>query len=154
MAVNKTFDRYASLVFLLIGVLFMEESTRISQTAYGSNVGPNVFPFGLGLIFALLSLRLFYETFRYPKVEKTKQSLDYRRFLIILVAAILYAYFLEDIGYIIGTFLFLLIGFQTMQRGKWLASIVIAALFSYGVYYVYVNVLKGTLPGWPVWFGM
>ncbi|TCP52168.1 putative tricarboxylic transport membrane protein [Tumebacillus sp. BK434] len=154
---SKTFDRYASLVFLIIGAAFMVESRSISDSAYGSNIGPDIFPFGLGLVFALLSLRLFYETFKYPKQEQDGEPtarLDYKRFGIILAAAVLYAFFLEDIGFIISTFLFLLLGFQTMEKGKWLPSILIAAFFSYGVYYLFVEILEGTLPGWPVWLGL
>lgn len=155
---SKTFDRYASLLFLIIGAAFMLESRNISDSAYGSNVGPDIFPFGLGLVFALLSLRLFYETFKYPQQEtdngEPAAKLDYKRFGIILIAAVLYAFFLEEIGFIIGTFLFLLVGFQTMEKGKWLSTVIIAALFSYGVYYLFVEILQGTLPGWPVWLGL
>jgi putative tricarboxylic transport membrane protein len=155
---NKTFDRSAALVFLALGIGFVTESRKISGSAYGSNVGPDIFPMGLGIVFALLALRLFYETFKYPKSETSEtseegssSSLDYKRFGIILAAAFLYAFFLEEIGYVIATFVFLLIGFQTMKKGKWLSSLIISALFSYGVYFIFVDVLQGTLPGWPVW---
>ncbi|MBL0386451.1 tripartite tricarboxylate transporter TctB family protein [Tumebacillus sp. ITR2] len=152
---NKTFDRYASLVSLILAVAFIVGSQSIADSAYGSNVGPDIFPLGLGIVFGLLSLRLFYETFKYPKQEgESKEKLDYKRFGIIFVTAVLYAYFLEEIGYIIGTFVFLLIGFQTMQKGKWLSSVLISALFSYGVYFIFVQILQGTLPGWPVWLGL
>jgi putative tricarboxylic transport membrane protein len=137
---------------MIIGVLFVIGSRTISKTAYGSNVGPDIFPLGLGIILVLLSIRLFYETLRYPKAEGKKESLDYKRFFIILGAALLYALLLETIGYVITTFLFLLVGFQTMERGKWVPSILIALLFSFGVYYLYVGVLEGTLPGYPIWF--
>jgi putative tricarboxylic transport membrane protein len=148
---SKTFDRFTSLAFLVIGVSFIYQSLSISTSAYGSNVGPNIFPFGLGIILVLLSLRLLYETFRYVQEGKKKESLDYKRFLIILVSAILYAVFLERIGYVITTFLFLLVGFQTMEKGKWISSLLISAAFSAGIYYVYVNILSGTLPGFPAW---
>jgi len=149
---NRTFDRYASIIFMIIGVLFVIGSRTISKTAYGSKVGPDIFPLGLGIILVLLSIRLFYETLRYSKAEGKKESLDYKRFFIILGAALLYALLLETIGYVITTFLFLLVGFQTMERGKWVPSILIALLFSFGVYYLYVGVLEGTLPGYPIWF--
>jgi putative tricarboxylic transport membrane protein len=149
---SKLFDRYAGLGFLIIGAAFMIESRRISESAYGSQVGPDIFPFGLGLVLALLSARLIYETFKYPAASKdSKATYDVKRFAILFGAALLYAISLEQIGYIIDTFLFLLIGFQTMQRGKWWSSLLIAALMSYGVYYVFVDILQGTLPGWPVW---
>lgn len=150
---SKSFDRYASLAFMAIGAAFILESRNISSSAYGSNVGPNMFPMGLGIILLLLSLRLFYETFRVPAGEKQGGKPEYKRFLIIFGAAVLYALFLEKIGYVISTFLFLVIGFQAMERKKLLHSVLIAGIFSYGVYYLYVEILKGTLPGWPVWLG-
>lgn len=153
---NKTFDRYAGIVFLAVGALFMIESRRISTSAYGSNVGPNIFPFILGLFLALLSIRLIYETFRYKQAESdgAKEKLDYMRFGIIFSAAVLYALFLEDVGYVISTFLFLFIGFQTMQRGRLWSTLIIAGLFSYGVYFLFVNIMDGTLPGFPSWLGL
>ncbi|MFC7441295.1 tripartite tricarboxylate transporter TctB family protein [Laceyella putida] len=147
---SRSFDRYASVVFLLIGIIFIVESRRFSSTSYGSGVGPDLFPTGLGIILILLSIRLFYETFHYPSDSNGKLKLDWKRFGIVLIAAIGYALSLEWIGYVLATFLFLLIGFQTMERGKWLSSVLISALFSYGVYYLYVNVLQGTLPAFPL----
>lgn len=148
---NKTFDRYASIVFLLLGIGFMWQSASISSTAYGSTVGPNIFPFGLGLALVLLSIRLFYEVLKTKTANREEERLDYKRFLLIFAAAFLYAYFLEMIGYVIGTFAFLLFAFQTIERGKWLKSVVIASAFSIGVYVVFVVLLEGSMPGFPVW---
>jgi putative tricarboxylic transport membrane protein len=75
-----------------------------------------------------------------------------KAFIIIFLAALLYIAALETIGYVITTFVFLLICFQVMERGKWVRSIVISACFSAGIYYLFVVVLKGTLPSFPVWF--
>jgi putative tricarboxylic transport membrane protein len=150
--VSKTFDRVAAIAFLAVGALFMTESLRISKSAYGSVVGPNVFPFLLGLILVLLSIKLLLETMRYANSYKMKQPLQYKKFFIILIAAILYAALLETVGYVITTFLFLVVGFQTMEKGALWKSIVIAACFSLGVYGLYAKLLQGTLPSWPVWF--
>nr|WP_217367003.1 MULTISPECIES: tripartite tricarboxylate transporter TctB family protein [unclassified Brevibacillus] len=153
--VSKTFDRFASLIFLVLGVAFVVGSQNISASAYGSNVGPNIFPMGLGSLLILLSLRLFYETFKYKQEgKKEKEKLDYKRFLIVLVAALFYVLLMEEIGYVISTFLFLFVGFQTMQKGKWLNSVIISSAFSFGVYLLYVEVLDGTLPGLPTWLGL
>jgi putative tricarboxylic transport membrane protein len=149
--VNKTFDRYASLAFILIGIAFMWQSTTISASAYGSNVGPNIFPLGLGALLVLLSIRLFVEVLKTKNAHGEKEKLDYKRFLLIFVAAALYAFFFEEIGYIIGTFLFLLFSFQVLERGKLIKSIVISALFSVGVYVLFVVILEGSMPGFPSW---
>jgi putative tricarboxylic transport membrane protein len=149
--VSKTFDRIAAIAFLAVGFLFMVESLRISKSAYGSAVGPNVFPFLLGLILALLSIKLLFETTRYAHSGSQKQPLQYKKFFIILLAAILYAALLETIGYVITTFAFLVVGFQTMEKGALWKSALLAACFSLGVYVLYAKLLQGTLPSWPIW---
>ncbi|MBO9128795.1 tripartite tricarboxylate transporter TctB family protein [Bacillus sp. 165] len=150
---DRRFDQIASIIFFVLGIGFMYESRQISKTAYGSAVGPDIFPFVLGLILLLLSARLFYETFRYQQ-HKQAGFYDYKRFFIILGTTVMYIAFLESVGYVISTFLFLLITFQTMQAGKWIQSILISSAFSFGVYFIFVDVLKGSMPGWPVWLGM
>lgn len=146
---SKTFDRFAGIIFLLIGLLFVIESQRISESSYGSEVGPDIFPIGLGSILILLSARLLYETFRYEAVIKNEESIKYKKFFIIFISAVLYAALLEPLGYVITTFLFLVIAFQTMERGKWLQTLVIAGSFSFGVYYLFAEFLGGSLPGFP-----
>ncbi|MER2090113.1 MAG: tripartite tricarboxylate transporter TctB family protein [Sporosarcina sp.] len=147
---SKTFDRYSSIAFLLIGLLFVIESQKISDSAYGSSVGPKIFPMWLGAILILLSLRLLYETFTYKTETPSGMKLQYKKFFIIIISAVLYAFLLEKVGYVISTFLFLLISFQTMERGRLLPSFVIAAAFSFGIYYLFSKLLGGSLPGFPV----
>lgn len=150
---NKTFDKYVSIIFLLLGIGFMWQSTRISTSAYGSTVGPNIFPFCLGGLLILLSIRLFYEVLVFKGGGSSGTiKLDYKRFLLIFSAAVFYALLFETLGYIVTTFLFLLFSFQVLERGKWLKSVLIAALFAVGVYVLFVVILEGSMPGFPVWF--
>jgi putative tricarboxylic transport membrane protein len=151
-SVDIKFDRIAAVLFLAVGVLFIAGSRSIAHSAYGSVVGPDIFPFFLGIILVILSIRLFYETFGGKKQTSKSEKLQYKPFLIILAATLAYILTLETIGYVITTFLFLFICFQTMERTKWVKSAVVAAGFSGIVYFLFVEVLKGTLPGWPIWF--
>ena len=149
---NLKFDRIASIVFLALGILVVVESQKISDSAYGSAIGPSIFPLGLGILLIFLSILLFIETVRhratYEIVGESEDltSPNYKRFLIIFVAALAYAFLLEKLGYIITTFAFLLIGFQTRDRGGWGKSIIISAAFSAVIYFGYVKVLGGSLP--------
>lgn len=149
---SKTFDRYSSIVYMIVGVFFIFESRKISDSAYGSSVGSDIFPTILGAILILLSIRLFYETIQYVDHAKGKETLDYKRFFIILISALLYALFIERLGFILTTFLFLLISFQVMERKNIIKSVILSASFSGGVYYLFVKVLEGSLPGLPIWF--
>lgn len=146
---GKIFDRYAGVIFLLIGAAFIFESRKISSSSYGSNVGPDIFPIGLGILLILLSIRLLFETTKYVGESNNNSKPDYKRFLLILVAAILYVLLLNTLGYVITTFLFLLFAFRVMEKGSWIKMILISAAFSIGVYYVFVKVLQGSLPGFP-----
>ncbi|GED27173.1 hypothetical protein BAG01nite_32750 [Brevibacillus agri] len=153
---NARFDRYGSIAFALVGAFFITESQHISTSAYGSQVGPNMFPFGLGILLVLLSLRLFWETFQAKNraVAEAPEKLLYKRFLLMLVATVLYVLLLEPIGYVIATALFLYVTFLVMGSKSQLQSAVVSLLFSVGVYVVYVQLLKGTLPGLPTWLGV
>ncbi|MGG3470542.1 tripartite tricarboxylate transporter TctB family protein [Neobacillus pocheonensis] len=146
------FDRVASIVFLAVGVLFIIGSRHLASSSYGSVVGPDIFPLVLGILLVLLSIRLFYETFMSTGSSGPKEKLEWKPFLIIFVATLLYILTLETIGYVITTFIFLLVCFQAMERSKLITSIIISAAFSGIVYFLFVDVLKGTLPGWPIWF--
>lgn len=147
---NKKFDTFAGIAFLLIGILFFVESQKISDSAYGSSVGPKIFPMGLGIILTALSIRLLYETFKIKTDDTAKEKLQYKKFFIIFGSALLYAFFLEKIGYVVSTFVFLLIAFQTLERGKIIYSIIISTVFSVGVYYMFSELLGGSLPGFPL----
>ncbi|PGL71829.1 tripartite tricarboxylate transporter TctB family protein [Bacillus sp. AFS055030] len=149
---NKKFDRLAAIIFLITGITFILESRSIAATAYGSVVGPNVFPFMLGCALSLLSCRLFYETFSYKEKEKEAVQYHYKQFFIILISAILYALLLEKIGFIISSSLFLIVAIQTMERGNWIKSLSISLGYSFIIYFIFVDVLKGTLPVWSIWF--
>lgn len=146
------FDRVASVLFLAIGVLFIIGSKNLTGSSYGSAVGPDIFPLILGSILVLLGIRLFHETIITKNKYSSKEQIQYKPFLIIFTATLIYILTLETIGYVITTFLFLFVCFQTMERSKWFSSLIISASFSGLVYFLYVEILKGTLPGWPVWF--
>ncbi len=154
---NLRFDRYGSIAFALIGAFFITQSQYISTSAYGSQVGPNLFPLGLGLLLVLLSLRLFWETFQLKyrsAASKAETGLMYKRFFTILIATLLYVLLLEIIGYVIATALFLYATFLVMGSTSQLKSLVVSLAFSVGVYVVYVQLLKGTLPGLPAWLSV
>lgn len=152
---NLKFDRAASVVFLALGLLIVVEAQKISQSAYGSQIGPSTFPTALGILLIILSVLLFVETIRHKATYKIVgekedvKSPNYKQFLIIFVASLLYVILLEKLGYVITTFAFLLVGFQTLERGKWITSIVVAAAFSGFIYYGFVKVLGGSLPAFP-----
>jgi putative tricarboxylic transport membrane protein len=150
---KKTFDTIAGCAFLVVGFFFVLGSQGISRSSYGSNVGPDVFPFGLGIILMLLAVIVIYQARRLKDNAKGKGARDTNRLGFLLLATIVYVFVFEMLGYVISTFLYLVFVFQVMERKRLFASIAISAFFSCFVYYIYVTVFQGTLPPLPVWLG-
>ncbi|MDF2499637.1 MAG: transporter [Anaerosporomusa subterranea] len=147
--VNKTFDRYVSVVFLVLGVAIYIYSQTLTVSNVGIAIGPKALPSFLSVILIILSAVNLVVAIRSTTHDKKEEKLEYKKFLIILVSLVLYALLIEPLGYVITTFLFLLIGFQTMEKGKYLQSVIIAAAFAVGIYYFYVEVFLGVLPPLP-----
>jgi putative tricarboxylic transport membrane protein len=115
----------------------------------GIAIGPKTMPSFLSVILVILSVINLMVTNRSKTPDKEEEKLEYKKFLIIFISTVLYALLIEPLGYVITTFLFLMVGFQIMERGKYLQSALIAAAFAVGIYYLYVEVALGVLPGLP-----
>lgn len=145
----RAFDRVASIVFFLIGLAIFIYSQTLTKSSFGSTIGPSAMPTLWSSLLMLLSAIGIVISFRDKTPAKPKKDLDYKKFLPFLGCLVAYIFLLEPLGYVISTFLFLFITFQIMERGKYLKSVIIAALFAVTIYALYVGVAGGTLPAMP-----
>ena len=143
------FDRYASIVFIVLGVSLFFYAQTLTESSTGGSIGPKELPLFLSVVLVLFSLINLVNAIRAKSRAKKEEGLEYKKFLILLGLLLAYVFLLEPLGYVISTFLFLLAAFQTMEKGAYWKSALIAAAFSGGVYYLYVNVALGVLPGLP-----
>ena len=143
------FDRYASIVFIALGVSLFFYSQTLTTSSTGISIGPKELPMFLAVVLTCLSIINLISAIRSKLPEKKGGGLEYRKFLIILGLLLAYVFLIEPLGYVISTFLFLMAGFQTMEKGAYWKSALIAAAFSGGIYYIYVEVALGVLPGLP-----
>jgi putative tricarboxylic transport membrane protein len=134
------------MIFIVLGVALFFYSQTLT-TSIESHIGPKELPMFLSVALVFTGILNLVAALR-VKAEK-KKGLEYKKFLIILGCLLLYVVVLEPVGYVISTFLFLLATFQTMEKGQILKSAIIAAAFSGGIYYLYVEVAMGSLPGLP-----
>jgi putative tricarboxylic transport membrane protein len=147
---SRRFDVIASLVFLAVGILFVMGARDLSKAVYGSSITSGTFPLVFGWSLVVLSALLLLESLKKSALAKKEaKPLFYKRFAIIAAACLVYVLLLQPLGYVITTFLFLIVCFQAMQRGDWAKTLLIAAGFSLGIYLLFVVLLKGSLPAWP-----
>ena len=143
------FDRYASIVFIALGVALFFYSRTLTSSSAGTTIGPQELPLFLAVALIITAVINLVAALRGKSPEKKEEGLEYRKFLIILGLLLAYALLLEPLGYVISTFLFLMAGFQIMERGGYVKSALIAGAFSGGIYLLYVKVALGVLPGLP-----
>ena len=147
---SRRFDLGAALVFFIIGTAFMLGARQLSGAVYGSSISSGTFPQVFGWLLMGLSALSVFETLKKAKVEAAEaEPLFLKRFSTIAVACLGYVVLLEPLGYVISTFIFLLVSFQAMHKGDLWKSVVIAAGFSLGIVILFVYILKGSLPAWP-----
>ena len=142
------FDRYASILFIALGVALFFYSQTLTSSFTGTSIGPKELPLFLAVALVITAVINLVAAFR-VKSPGGKKGLDNWKFLIMVGLLLLYVFLLEPLGYVISTFLFLMAAFQTMERGGYLKSALIAGAFSGGIYLLYVKVALGVLPGLP-----
>jgi putative tricarboxylic transport membrane protein len=143
------FDRYASIVFIALGAALFFYARTLTSSSTGAAIGPRELPLFLAVALTITAVINLVSAVRAKSPQRKEEGLEYRQFLIILGLLLLYVFLLEPLGYVISTFLFLMAGFQTMEKGGYVKSALIAAAFSGGIYFVYVKVALGVLPGLP-----
>jgi putative tricarboxylic transport membrane protein len=143
LQMNKRFDTIAGSAFLVLGMFFITGSMGISKSSYGSSVGPNVFPFGLGMILVLLSVIVIYQARHYRGPAKEKGGRDYKRFSLLLLAA--FRYFSQDAAvFAVGTYFFevglvgSLMGWALKRKKKIFTAILAGALPSLAIFFLFI----------------
>ena len=152
---SRRFDLIASLVFFVLGVFFVIASSGLASNVIGGTVTPATFPRVFGYLLAGLSVLLFIETVLKKSTQtaqdnaQEKAPIHYKRFFGVVLAMAAYVILIEPLGFIISTFMFLVVTFQLMARERLGASVLIAGVISAVVYFVFIRLLEASVPAWP-----
>jgi len=141
-------DLGAAAVLLAFGLFAV---TQARGLRFGSVVapGPGFFPLCLAGALCLTSLALLVAALRATPEGAVVSAAGGRRFAVMgtLVALLVYALVLEQLGFLLATFGLLVFFFKALQRQRWLVAVVGAvatALVSHLVFKVWLGV---NLPG-------
>lgn len=143
------FDRYLSIIFIALGIALFFYSQTLTTTSTGGFIGPEALPMFLAVALVFTSSINLVAALKAKHVKGKGDGGDYKKFMTLLGLLLAYVLLIEPLGYVISTFFFLFGGFQTMEKGDYMKSAIIAAIFAGGVYYFYVQVAQGNLPGFP-----
>ena len=141
-------DFYQALLWLCIGVGVLFFSSSYSMGSL-SEPGPGALPFGLGLVFVLLSLILLFRSWRSKPSEDEKRlsfgSRWHKIFMIILFLALV-TFFLESLGYLLSIFLMITLSMLIMEPKRWVSALLLGSISSISSYVLFDVWLKVQLP--------
>ncbi len=142
-------DIFSSLFWLLFSIYFTIESYSLGLGEW-SRPGPGYFPFGAGLLFGIFSLSVFVKTLRrLPLREIAIQSherLQWQNMVLILFGMLAYTLFLKRIGFVLCTFLLVVLFIRVIAKERWFKSIMTALVVTLTFHLFFNILLNAQLP--------
>ena len=138
----------SSLFFLFFAFLICIESLRLPLGSLGEP-GPGFFPLGIGIVLGVLSVVAFFQA-RLSKARELRKSwyaeTIKKNVILSLIALFAFSVFLEMLGFLLCTFLFLIILFRGMQAKPWIIAVGQSIIICLSCYVLFELLLKSQLP--------
>jgi len=152
MKIKSQRDFWSGLMFLAIGVAFAWGATDYS---FGSSArpGPAYFPFGLGILLALLGgLVLFQALTLESEGGDPIGAIAWRPLLIIILAITVFGLALPRLGLSCTLPLTIVLSTLAGREFHWRGVLVSCVLLTVGSWALFIVGLKLTIPLWPIYF--
>ncbi len=147
---SKAWDQIVGVVGIVCGVLVLVLGRRHAFGAW-TNPGPGMMPVLTGVFIAGLSATLWATSFRRSRhtdiVGASPWSAARWRPVISTLAALLaYAALLDSLGFVVATFLLLIVLLRALEPPTWTTTVLSAALVTGASYGIFVKLLQVQLP--------
>ncbi|HNZ93936.1 MAG TPA: tripartite tricarboxylate transporter TctB family protein [Rectinema sp.] len=140
------------IISIVLGLVYSITALRLPRMAMGDRLGPKIFPYFVGIVTIITGIALILQD-RDPEKRSKKAEFGFKEhknlwlnIVILTIAGILYGFFIDELGYMIATALFIFSVSMLINKGKLVQNIVIAVLFSVVTYFVFGVALKLSLP--------
>ncbi len=144
----KTIDTFSSLFLIVLGMLFSVGSFRLGIGTVNAP-GPGLIPLGAGSLLILFSLATIVEAHVGKKVEEKVPLFKGRRWgiaLSVLITLFAYALLLDKLGFIVTTFLMMMVLFKISEEQKWKTAMGVSGLTTASAYFLFDYLLKCNFP--------
>lgn len=136
-------DPWAAGVLLCFGLAAIVEARRLAVGEAGQP-GPGFFPFWLAVAFTLVTAALFVLSFRSrQEVESVSEPVRWRPLGLTFLSLLGYALALEPLGFLLATFLLMLVLFRSVEPLGWPAAVggsLATSLLAYALFKVWLQV--------------
>ena len=149
MKIKSEKDFWSGLMFLVVGAAFAWGSTNYS---FGSSArpGPAYFPFGLGVLMALLGA---FELFKALTIEteggEKIGAWAWKPLLIVVGAVAVFGWALPHLGMFLALPLLIVTSALAGDEFHWKDALINAIVLTIGCWVIFIYGLKLTIPLWP-----
>ena len=153
MKIKSQRDFWSGLMFVVVGVIFAWGATNYS---FGSSArpGPGYFPFGLGLLMALLGAVVLFKALTIETEDGDPIGKIAWKPLITIVAAIaVFGVALPYLGMVIALPLLILMSSYAGDEFHWKDVLINSVVLTIGSYLIFILGLKLVIPVWPSFMG-
>jgi putative tricarboxylic transport membrane protein len=143
---RPTADSWSALFWLALGLLVCYGASRLGLGSV-TDPGSGFIFFWSGSVLALLSLMLFTDSLR--KITAEPQGIEetnWTKISLVLAVLILYALFLERLGFILTTFVLLSFLLGVNEEKNWPRAVGVASAAALGSFAIFELWLKVRLP--------
>ncbi len=144
----KVYDQTSSLFWLLVSISVFVESIRLGIGTL-QNPGRGFLTFGASGILGILSLILFLRASLRKEEIKAAHFFAgplWKRVPLVLIVLVVYSRFMPVLGYLISTFLLMIVLFWILERGKVVFVFVSSILATIVTYFVFSKWLNCQFP--------
>jgi Tripartite tricarboxylate transporter TctB family len=154
MKIKSQKDFWSGLMFIAIGVGFAWGATEYN---FGSSArpGPAYFPFGLGLLLAVLGGMVLFKAMTIESADGDPiGAFAWRPLIIILSSVALFGFLLPRLGMFICLPLLVIMSSLASDEFTWKGAVLNAVVLSVMSWGIFIVGLKLTIPLWPTVFGL
>ena len=150
MKIKSERDFWSGLMFLVVGIAFAWGATAYN---FGSSArpGPGYFPFGLGVILAILGGLVLFKALTIETDDgEPIGGFAWRPLIVITVCVGLFGVILPRLGLIISLPLLVIASSWASDEVSWKAAVINGAVLTAMSWVIFVKGLSLTIPVWPV----
>lgn len=136
-----------ALFWVALGILVCHGATQLGVGSV-TEPGSGFIFFWSGLILVILSLMALAESLRSSVeiAEETGGAVNWVKIGLVLLSLLLYAFFLERLGFVVTTFVLLMFLLSWIEQTKWARSLGVASAAALGSFAIFELWLKIRLP--------
>lgn len=153
MKIKSQKDFWSGLMFLVVGLGFAWGATAYNFGA-SARPGPGYFPFGLGVLLAILGAFILFEALTIETEDgEPIGDIAWKPMIVVVGAVVLFGFALPKLGMAVALPLLVFVSSWASDEFSWKAAVFNSVVLTVMSWVIFIKGLSLTIPLWPTIFG-